>query len=558
MIQVIAGSGVLSWFIQRATDGGTLVTPKVSVLTGFYDDHARKWLTEKLGASSTTVYVDKRGLEAPMVGDEPVALFGVDLAPSRFHPKVYYVESETEAHLLVGSANLTRGGDANFEAAIYLTGDEARAGWSEIRSKLGGLKLIVDLPTLNELGVARTEMETIGELWPHQTRAVSAFLEKRRGILEMATGTGKTRTAIAIINSLYRQGAVTGAIIATVGNDLLDQWFTELCKQTNFVVWREFETHHDLGNFRLMPKGAILLVSRDKLPLVLAECSAHSISGHILICDEVHSMGSPVARSRLSGNLDIFPYRLGLTATSEREYDPEGNDFIQKNVGEVIFRYSLADAIRDDVLCGFDYIPIEYELREEDRARVRGLLIRFQKSKGGPQPMSEEELFLQLSKVSKLCPTKIPLFVNYVRTHPAVLESTIIFVETQEYGEAVQREIIHYQPNYRTYYAEDDVEALEAFRGREVACLLTCHRISAGIDIRHVKNIVLFSSARAKLETIQRIGRCLRIDPEDPNKKACVIDFIRGDVGEEKAVGDVPHADIQRRDWLTEISKIQR
>ena len=64
------------------------------------------------------------------------------------------------------------------------------------------------------------------------------------------------------------------------------------------------------------------------------------------------------------------------------------------------------------------------------------------------------------------------------------------------------------------------------FARGEIDCLITCHRISQGIDIRALQNVFLFASARAKLETIQRIGRCFCTDPANPDKRARVIDFV--------------------------------
>ena len=62
-------------------------------------------------------------------------------------------------------------------------------------------------------------------LWPHQQAAVAEFMDNKRGILEMATGTGKTRTALSILARLIQSGAIKTAIIAADGNDLLDQWW---------------------------------------------------------------------------------------------------------------------------------------------------------------------------------------------------------------------------------------------------------------------------------------------------------------------------------------------
>ena len=57
------------------------------------------------------------------------------------------------------------------------------------------------------------------------------------------------------------------------------------------------------------------------------------------------------------------------------------------------------------------------------------------------------------------------------------------------------------------------------FAQGKLDCLITCHRLSQGIDIQGLKNVFLIASDRSKLETIQRIGRCLRKNPKDPDKK---------------------------------------
>jgi superfamily II DNA or RNA helicase len=62
--------------------------------------------------------------------------------------------------------------------------------------------------------------------------------------------------------------------------------------------------------------------------------------------------------------------------------------------------------------------------------------------------------------------------------------------------------------------------------------------------------VVLFSSNASKLETIQRIGRALRISPDNPEKKALIVDFIYSD-GDESA-------DVLRKNWLIKLSKSRR
>lgn len=66
-------------------------------------------------------------------------------------------------------------------------------------------------------------------------------------------------------------------------------------------------------------------------------------------------------------------------------------------------------------------------------------------------------------------------------------------------------------------------------------------------------NIFLFASDRSKLVTTQRIGRALRLDKKNPNKKAIVIDFILEDAAENDN-----NADQERKEWLTGLSRTRR
>jgi superfamily II DNA or RNA helicase len=394
------------------------------------------------------------------------------------------------------------------------------------------------------------------ELWSHQERAFNAFLAAKCGVLEMATGTGKTRTAIAICDRLMREEAITTVIVATDGNDLLDQWADDLLGLSNRVdnalsFFRHYRDRHERDLYLLNPEHAVLLVSRSALPGVLRYLDRQIAQRLLLVHDEVHALGSPANRRDLEGLADNVAYRLGLSATPEREYDSEGTDFILRHIGPVIERYDLADAINEGILAPMDYVPLHYEASAEDRLRLQAVYKRAAARKAEGSPMSKEEIWTELARVYKTSRAKLPLFQNYLEDHPGVLRRCIVFVETTEYGEEVLQIIHRHRHDFHTYFAGEDAEVLSEFARGGVECLITCHRLSQGIDIQDLRNVVLFSSARSKLETIQRIGRCLRKDPRDPSKRATVIDFVRTQTG-----GDKPSADEERAVWLTTLAAV--
>jgi superfamily II DNA or RNA helicase len=168
----------------------------------------------------------------------------------------------------------------------------------------------------------------------------------------------------------------------------------------------------------------------------------------------------------------------------------------------------------------------------------------------------KEVLYQELARVRKLAKNKLPAFRDYLNGHPDLLQRSIIFVETGEYGQLVQEIVLPVSGNYHTYYAEDQRNNLTRFATGELDSLITCHRISEGIDVRSTNNIILFSASRARLETIQRIGRCLRIDPAVAGKRALVLDFIRTDEMDEEK--DMFSADQERRQWLMALSQTRK
>ena len=391
--------------------------------------------------------------------------------------------------------------------------------------------------------------------WRHQDEALKKFLVAERGVLNMATGTGKTRTALKIMTALYERENITTVIVSTDGNDLLDQWYSELLavrRNIRAKVFRHYKLSHEVEDFLLEIEGSILLVSRKPLVMALRQLPDRIGQRTLLIHDEVHGLGSPANRIRLDGLSDNIRFRLGLSATPEREYDDEGNNFLSEHIGPELIRFGLEDAIRRGILAPFDYFPLHYELTATDRRRVRDVYKREAIRRTEGNPMSEEEVWIEIARVYKTSEAKLPIFDNFVRKNGQLLKRCIVFVETQEFGEKVL-EIIHkYRSDFHTYFSGEDSETLKRFARGELECLVTCHRVSEGIDIRSLNSVILFSSARARLETIQRMGRCLRTDPDNPVKIANIVDFIR-----QSDSNDKQNADEVREVWLKSLSQVR-
>ena len=394
--------------------------------------------------------------------------------------------------------------------------------------------------------------------WEHQDKAVECFLEKEHGILAMATGTGKTITAIKIMTKLFEESRIKRVVITMYGNDLLDQWTKQMREKfSDKQIYCHYNLQKMMNKFIMHPDNSILLISRDannlvKLLDMFDKAPGNYKNDTLFLFDEVHGAGSGSLVESLAGRISPYRYRLGLSATPEREYDDDGNDFLLTEIGEVIFEFSLQDAIKKGILCEFNYIPLPYELTDAEKQKKKKIIAAFNAKKENGEDVDESELYTQLSLVNKTAVNKIEEFEDFISKQPELLEKSIIFVQTMEYGLLLQPVLMKYTNKYHTYYADDEKINLENFADGKIECLLTCKKISEGIDISSVTNIFLFASDRSRLVTTQRIGRALRLDKNNPDKKANVIDFVIEDSESDN------NSDQERADWLSELAETRR
>ena len=393
--------------------------------------------------------------------------------------------------------------------------------------------------------------------WRHQDQACTEFLKHKSGVLAMATGTGKTRTALMIEAELRERELSATTIVAAYGTDLLDQWHAELLNRgASRLIYREYDKYYESEEFSLVRQPSVLLINRRKLADLIPRLPTSKVKSTLLVCDEVHGFGERGLVQNLSGLLRKFPYRLGLSATPTREYDQDGNEFIEAEIGPVIFRFEIDEAIERGILCEFDYHPIVFEFSAEDKARQKAAWSR-QAAREKEGYTDRTQLYMDLAKVKKLSKEKIPLFEDYVEKNPEILSRCIIFVEEAKYGALLQEFLVRQRVKFHTYYGGEDRKNLQRFTAGQLECLIACKRISEGIDIQSIRNIVLFATARAPVETVQRVGRCLRSDPGDPNKRATVVDFIRAGDEEADGLASPISTDAQRRDWFGRLATVR-
>lgn len=436
--------------------------------------------------------------------------------------------------------------------------------------------------------------ETMEELTlrDYQENAVNSFLSEEsqgKGILSMATGTGKTRTANYILKYLFEHDEIDSAIVSVENVPVLNQWNDawldlKFRYNTNSIkqIFCQYGSTKQAMDFLAMPKGSVLIIGRTNakaLALVLKRLTDDQKDRLLLIHDEVHGLGTNTCREFLKGHTDKIKFALGLSATWER-FDDEETEFIDQEFGghgKAVFSFELPQAIKRGFLVEFDYEYIPYFRTTQDAVDFESKL------SGSSMPWEMEGVY-------KKSLAKVVEFENWAVKNPEKFESLskscVFFCKTRKQGDEVGKVLTklgsqshhHYYSEALEGYEKDPPDVLEKFLRGEKTILITAGKLDQGFDMPSLKNVVLMEAdasgdPKQRRTLIQRIGRMLRADPHDSTKRGFVLDFVRfvredgfqesiknyiGDSRSNSKNEGMSFFDKERVSWLEEIAKTQR
>jgi superfamily II DNA or RNA helicase len=182
----------------------------------------------------------------------------------------------------------------------------------------------------------------------HQGQAIEAWkLSGYKGIMAIATGGGKTLTSLTGASLLMHDEGKVFVVVAVPTKPLLEQWAEEVRlfglkpQICNGLSPASFKSIIKMAFKRLrfgVSQAECIIVTHEALKTeLLAEISTHKRDvGTLLIADEVHNLGSLGFQSAAP---DFFDYKLGLSATHERQYDEVGSNFLLEYFGGLVFEY---------------------------------------------------------------------------------------------------------------------------------------------------------------------------------------------------------------------------
>lgn len=385
--------------------------------------------------------------------------------------------------------------------------------------------------------------------YDYQQEAINAWLAKgSRGILEMATGTGKTLTAlfssievqaltpklfIVIVVPFKHLGEQWAKDVRRFGvkpilcYDSKDEWHLDLSTTIARLNSRENGTMVAcVTNATFQSEPFLDLINSADLPL-------------FIIGDEVHNLGAGKIGKVLP---DRAQYRLGLSATPVRQGDEEGTQTIFDYFGESVFSFSLKQAIERKILTPYEYYPIYVPLTDWEAAKYKELTAQYAQyaSSNDPEMKDRAEKILferanltgaayhktgalihQLSKTpldkglvycspgTVMSPegdeidTQINLVVTKLRQSepPVTISQFVNFVEDEERKRLISD------------ISNGSARGLAAIR-----CL------DEGVDIPDLKQAFILASSRNYRQSVQRRGRLLR--RAEGKTMAFLYDFV--------------------------------
>jgi superfamily II DNA or RNA helicase len=385
-------------------------------------------------------------------------------------------------------------------------------------------------------------LEVTEKKWEFQKKAREIFIEKKWGLLEMATGTGKTRTALSIATQLINEKRINKIIVQMKGTDLIRQWRQNIDQWTRSKISESVNVlelssdKNELDSFLLgfnLPEVDLLLIRQSNLPVLLDKLSEKNLNKTLIIHDEVHDLFAEQISQQIIGKQDNFGFKLGLSATIREPFNTEREKTLFKEIqgggDQPIFSYNLIQAIKDGVLVESNLIPLPYKLYEDEKAKIKSAYTRYKSrmDEGWLKHKAEAQRNIEISDVRKNARNKLEVFENNINYLKEKLRRSFVFADETDYGKDILNFLIPHI-NVKTHFQDADKKNLENFSNNKIDCIINVLKLSQGIDIQNLNTIVLFATPTGR-QFIQRIGRVLRKDKDNPNKKAIIVDFFDED-----------------------------
>lgn len=385
----------------------------------------------------------------------------------------------------------------------------------------------------------------------YQKMAIKAVCEHfnkkhRKGLIVMATGTGKTRVAISLVDILTRNEWVKNVLFLADRTSLVTQAhknFVKLMPSSTTCVLSD-DSDHDM-NARLIFSTYQTMINH-----IDAEDKTFSVGRFdLIIIDEAH-------RSIFGKYGAIFNYfdslLIGLTATPRNEVDRSTYEIFEMEQGEPNFAYELKEAVDEGYLVNFHGFKrgskimndgIKYDDLSDDEKKQMEKVFAYEKMKKAldgeyVRDIESQEIFNYIFNEDTISQVLQDLMNNGLRINGGEqIGKTIIFAYNHRHAEMIVEKFNKLYPEYGpdycalidnyVTYADDLIDKFGDKR-QEPQIAVSVDMLDTGIDVPEVLNLVFFKRIRSKIKYMQMVGRGTRLckDLFGPGKdKECFYIF---------------------------------
>lgn len=405
-------------------------------------------------------------------------------------------------------------------------------------------RALIPKPGGQDLGVEPRPIEvfvppTDVVLFEHQRHAISAWIKSNgRGILEMATGSGKTITALHASSMLY-DGIGPGMAIVIVAPfiHLMDQWISVARR----YGLRPIRCAEGLGSWQAQLGAGVDALNaqrRGLLSIVTTAATMGTVAFKaqvarirrplLFVGDEAHNYGAASSAAALPANAQ---FRLGLSATPTRWMDDEGTNRIEKYFGPVVYQYGLADGIRDKILTPYRYYPqfVEFSDKEFDEYIELSDLIRRYAGASDPEGQETSEaaksLLIRRARLVASASGKIDLLRQLLQARRRDHHILIYCGDGSVEGESDEGMIRQVEAVTRMLGSDLGIrcasytsrtspsrrrELIQEFDDGSIQALVAIRCLDEGVDIPSTRTAFILASSTNPRQFVQRRGRVLR------------------------------------------------
>lgn len=420
--------------------------------------------------------------------------------------------------------------------------------FTSLWQKAHGLEEPIDdmPPSKAELIIPDYLVYETGE-FAHQGEAVEGWVANgRRGILEMATGSGKTITSMICATKLQDETESLLVIISAPYRPLIEQWCGEIQEfgvvPINLTTSggpekRGREIKQAGRRLRMgLSRVEVLVVSNNTLCTEAFIKQVSEVKAEkLLIADECHNLG---AENFIDNPPQIFDFRLGLSATPVRQYDEEGTDALIAYFGDICFSFTLEQAI-GKCLTEYDYHVYFVELTDDEMDEWIELTDKIAsnawKLKAGKSDPYLENLLRLRRLVLETANGKLGILADLVDAEGTrTIKYTLVYAtdkkpeQLDQVNQLLQSRGILFRQltSEETKSREKTQKILSTFQDGGIQVLTAKRVLDEGVNIPQVKQAYVLASTTVKRQWVQRRGRLLRMCKAIGKTHAIIHDFV--------------------------------